>query len=433
MNLQGLLSRLSAPLLVGVMAITYTTIVCAIIDTPFISILLASTLTFALFIHNVKLFKNRKYAYIFIGITILKLILLILNAKYKFPLMAGVDWINYDTYARDAINGNETIIEIFNGSIDLFVFLMAMIYKIFGANVEQIYFYIFPLSLLLVRYIHKTASLLTAKRGVADKAALLMTAWPVDIIFSIALLREMPIQLLMIASFYNFVKYYHYKKTISLVLAFILIFMATLMHSGMIGIFLVYLYALLQQKMYKRVKIVKIGALIVVSIAAIILTFTPIWESMSKRFATTNTESGVITALENQEKYLGDAATNYVQAPPQDILGVVTSIPYRFTMFALAPLPWQVHDLGTLISFTLDGTLQIGIIYLIIRIYRNRGNFARKKKDMGIVITMCIIVTYLIFSLGTTNYGTAMRHRTKVLPLVIVLISTFEVGRRRKA
>lgn len=427
-----LLTKLSTPLLIGFFAIVYSVVAFLVVDVPFMSVLFASIIIFILFASNLKLIKNRKYAYIFITITVIKLILLILNAKYKTPFMAGVDWINYDTYAREALSGGGGIIDIFNNSLDFFVFLMATIYKIFGTNAEQIYFYIFPLSLLLTKYVHKTVLLLTKKQKSADRASLIMAFWPIDIILSIALLREIPIQLLVIASFFHFLMHYYYRKSVNLLLAFVFIIFATLMHSGMIGIFLVYLYALLQDKMYKKYKFIRIGSLIVVSLVVVIMSFTPLWASMSKRFTSSSSETGVVTALENQNKYLGDAATNYITNAPQDLGGVIASIPYRFTMFALSPLPWQVHDVVTVLSFILDGALQLYILFILVRIYRNRAGLSKKVKNIATLIMMCVISTYTIFSLGTSNYGTAMRHRAKVAPLVVVLITAYGVKRKQK-
>jgi hypothetical protein len=425
-------AKFSAPLLIAFLAVTYSFAAHFIVDVPFVSVLLASILIFTLIASNLRLIKNRKYAYIFIALMAVKLILLLLNAKYKVPFMAGVDWINYHNYAMDAISAGGGIATIFNNSLDFFVFLMALIYKVFGPNPEQIYFFIFPLSLLLVTYVHKTVLLITKKQESADKASMFMAFWPVDIIFSMALLREIPIQLMVIISFFHFIRHYFQKRGRDLLLAFVFIILAALMHSGMIGIFLVYLYALLQRKLYKKLKFVRIGALVFVSIAVLVISFTPIWASMSKRFGEASTETGVVTALENQNKYLGDAATNYISTAPQDLGGVISSVPYRFFMFAFAPLPWQVHDVGTVLSFVLDGALQIVILFTVWRIYKNKEAVSLQLRNVATLIMMCVVATYLIFSLGTSNYGTAIRHRAKVAPLVVVLIAAFEVKRRQK-
>ena len=431
MNKPWLFTKVGGATLIGIFAVTYSVIATLFVGVPFWSVLLASTLTFILFASNLKLIKERKYAYIFFAITIIKLVLLVLNAKYKIPFMAGVDWVNYHNYALEAISGGDGIVDIFNNSLDFFVFIMALIYKVFGANAEQIYFYIFPLSLLMVRYVHKTVLLLSKKQKSADRSSVMMAAWPVDIIFSLALLREIPIQLLVIASFFNFLKYHFYKKTGNLLLAFGLIILAALTHSGMIGIFVVYLYALVQDRLYGKYRFVRVAGLVVAALAVLVISFTPLWDSMSKRFTSTSSENGVVTALENQDKYLGAAATNYISSAPQDTVGVITSIPYRFAMFTLSPLPWQVHNFGTILSFVMDGVLQLLVVYALIRLYRGREWLSKKLRNIGTLIMMCIVATYLIFSLGTSNYGTAMRHRAKIAPLVVVLLTAYEIKRRQ--
>jgi hypothetical protein len=424
------MNRFAMPIIVVSLAGIYSLVATLVLHTPFISVLLVNTLTFALFFTNVKLFKDRKKAYTYIITTLVLLVLLILNAKYKVPFMAGVDWANYDAFARSAIDNSQGIFDLFSNSIDSFVFLIAIIYKVFGSNVEQLYFYIFPFALLLFRYTYKTVYLLTSKYNMADKAMLIMALWPVDIIFSIALLREIPIQFLVILSFYHFIRYYEDRKRFSLSLAMMSIIFTTLMHSGMISIFVVYLYVLLQKKFYSHLKFIRIGGIILVSILVVLISFTPLWDSMSKRFTSLNSSTSAVTAIENQNKYLGEAATNYITSVPQDVVGIILSIPYRFIMFALSPMPWQVINSGTLLSFLIDGLLQIYVLFMVIKIYKKRKSHSTKDRDIITLIIMCILSTYLIFSLGTSNYGTAMRHRAKVAPLVVVLISVY--GARRQ-
>lgn len=424
--------KFAMPILSILFAGAYSTIAFFIVGAPFLSILIANIVTFGLFFSTFKLFKEKKYLYIFISVVLIKLVLLILNAKFKFPLMAGVDWINYDLYAKDAISNANTIADIFNQSIDFFVFLMACIYKIFGSNVEQVYFYIFPFSLLLVKYVYKIAFLVSNKEKTATIAALVMLLWPVNIIFSIALLREIPIQLLVAASFYNFLVYYKQRKGWNLLYAFIFIILATLMHSGMVGIFVVYLYVLMQIKIYHKVKPLRVLPLVLAGSVLLAFSLTPLWDSMFKRFTPADSEDGVVTSLENQNKYLGDAATNYINSAPQNFNEVVTSAPYRLAMFALAPLPWQVYSFSTLISFVLDGILQLGILCMLLWLFKKRRKLPSKDKSILAVMMMCIVVTYLVFSFGTSNYGTAMRHRAKVAPIIAVIGSVYFLNRPRR-
>ena len=70
---------------------------------------------------------------------------------------------------------------------------------------------------------------------------ILSLIWPINLIFSITVLRETPIQLTFIISFYYLLKYIKELKVRYIISALIYSIIATLFHSGMIVLVIIYI------------------------------------------------------------------------------------------------------------------------------------------------------------------------------------------------
>ncbi len=421
-------SRLTLILASVLFAVPYSIIAFGIVDAPFVSILLISSIIFYILIGNAKMIKNKNLRLVYIVLAALKLGLLIYISAVKPPFLAGVDWYNFHNYAVTALQGGGSITAIYENSFDLFVFLLALIYNVFGIFVDQLYFYIFAASLVVFRYMYKTVRLLTDNEKVAIIAALVVMAWPVNVVFSVSLLREIPIQLAVIISFYNFVKYLKLRQRKNLIGAFVFSVIAAMMHSGMIAITAVYLYVLLQGKLPKKRKFISIGAIILASLAMFLVILSPVGANLTDRF------SGIesVDDINNKYEFQLEASTTYITSTTSSFGDFVATAPYRVVMFAVAPLPWQVNSFSTFISFLIDGLLQIILLVFIFKALKKSKKSSAFMRNVVVTGALCVLVTYFIFAMGTNNYGSAMRHRTKILPVAIVLVSTYFITDNRK-
>ena len=90
-------------------------------------------------------------------------------------------------------------------------------------------------------------------------------------------------------------------------------------------------------------------------------------------------------------------------------------LPSRFVYFLYSPFPWDIKKTTHLFG------LFDGFLYLLLSIFivLNRKAIF---KDPSLKIIFIIILLYLIiFSLGVSNFGAGLRHRTKfVLELILL-------------
>lgn len=93
-------------------------------------------------------------------------------------------------------------------------------------------------------------------------------------------------------------------------------------------------------------------------------------------------------------------------------------IPARMTYFHFSPFPWDIrsprHLLG-LVSALL-------YIFLFYRIYKGWPQL-RKRPEHEVMLFMLLGLTF-VFAVGVTNIGTAIRHKTKFLSLIVVMAAS---------
>lgn len=94
---------------------------------------------------------------------------------------------------------------------------------------------------------------------------------------------------------------------------------------------------------------------------------------------------------------------------------VVIQTPLRLAYFFFSPMPWDVRKAKHLLGL-LDAALYFVIFWGLWRsrhrIWQNRGALA---------ILFVVIVTASAFALGTSNFGTSIRHRAKFVPILAAL------------
>jgi len=155
----------------------------------------------------------------------------------------------------------------------------------------------------------------------------------------------------------------------------------------------------------------------------VILIFTsPVAGLFTRKF---NRVESFETLLEATPGIKGN--TSYVSTMPSSPLDLITQTPNRVFQFALSPLPWQVYSFSTMLAWLIDGILRLWIITRMLKFFTRFKPVTPQDKVIKISFMLIIALTYFVFAWGTTNYGTAMRHRAKIFPIeIIVVYSIYE-------
>lgn len=150
---------------------------------------------------------------------------------------------------------------------------------------------------------------------------------------------------------------------------------------------------------------------------------SPLWNEVMGRFSQIDSMADLGNRVKSNTVM---ANTDYISSPTSNI-GIIAQTPIRLFYFMVSPLFWQVRSVGTIIAMILDGIPRVYLVYSVYKNWRRREQLSNKNRAVFIGILMIVLCSHLIFSWGTNNYGTAMRHRTKVFPAEIILFSVFKV------
>ena len=384
-------------------------------------------------VQNISMLRGN-YVLYYIAIHLFKLVITYINAYqiYKIPL-TGADGYGFNYLAQCAAEeANGNLFQIFISEYGFFPQILGFFYSFLGSNYVYGCFIILIFSLFMFRYVILTVYELTDNYNLAQKCGILCSAWPILFIHSTSILRECPVNLFFVISFYCFVRYVKYRTPLSFAGAFFWSALSTMLHSGMIAVWASYcfFYMMLGRtgKITLSIPKVIIGFLLVFALMG-----TSFSERMTSKF---NELEGIETLDEAMSVISGDSAsanTQYISSLPSNPIKLTALMPYLFIMFALSPLPYQIHSVGTAISWLIDAVPQTFLIWCMYQYLYRRRKLGTPHiiavKTAGLWI---IVFTYLIFSLGTSCYGTAIRHRAKITPMLVIFAAMYWDEKKRE-
>ena len=252
--------------------------------------------------------------------------------------------------------------------------------------------------------------------------------FPQNIIFSSILLREALIQFFFVYSLLFFTKWLMSNSRVNMFKTIFFVLLSSLFHPGMIASLLVYgfMFLFLDVKKYSFNYSFKRKTLLVLfcgfTFALIAYNISILNGKFSFLISDTN-----LSLLEKYESNSGieEGGTTYLRNYKiNSIVDFLILVPLRLIYFVFSPMPYDVRGVGDLAAIILDSSFYYFLIYIIIR--------SRKiiKDNMFRIFPKIFFILFLTvsmgFALGTENSGTAMRHRSKIFPALIIVVVFME-------
>ncbi len=336
------------------------------------------------------------------------------------PLM-GIDWKGFSARAEyNLTSGKYGIALLFSDlTEDLYAKIISVIYQVFGVYPKMIHCYTFLFSQLLVYHFISFSAEFCEDNGDATAIPLLLSIIPVFVLHSVAFLREIPIALFFVMALKHYYRYLNSAAPKQLFMALSYGIIASIFHSGMIVVPIVFLVSLpfysAKNTTLKANPIILIG----VVIAMFVLFSSPIGQMMLSKL---NTNDNVLQTISNH--VTTDATTSYISSTPTSYSAMVLQTPIRTLLFELVPLPWHIRSLSTGLSWLLDGTVRLIFLYWEIRLifHLNKIGTTPQKRVMLYAFVFIWFFFGILCGWGTTTYGTAIRHRVKALPAEVVMV-----------
>ncbi len=377
-----------------------------------------------------------KWRNYYAGILVVKLILTTINANYPGVIpLSGIDGFGYYGGAVGILTRYPgSFFGIFQSDDTFFCKITAGVFYFFGINIFYMYYFVCFCSLIAFKYMVLMAKEMTEDDELAQKCGILFLVWPVLLMHASTFLRENQCNLLFILSFHNFVLFVKNHKPVNFASAIFWAVLAAMTHSGMIALVICYcIFGSMVSKSgeikFSPVKIV-FGFMLILGLMS-----SSFSDSMTEKFKGAEDAQSVeeFTNMVSTEQ-AAEAATMYISGTPSNPIKLLLLEPYLLLMFIFSPLPYQVHSVGQGISFLIESIPQFLIVratYLYLVVERQKGTSQIKGyKTMGL---WTLLLFYFIFSLGTTCYGTAIRHRSKITPMLLVFATMYYAERKGAA
>lgn len=257
--------------------------------------------------------------------------------------------------------------------------------------------------------VYKIALDMTDSKKVAKTSLLFMLFFPNLILNSTLLLREMFVLFFAVLSFWFFLKWYRTQKFRNWLIALLTLGVSATFHGGMIFVGLVYGIAYILHNPKKAVP----GFRVLFGLVMVAGTAYLYFNNFSNKLPTESLDvetlaNGTMSASRSRAAYL----TGW---HPSSMFETILQTPVRVIYFMFTPFPWMVRSVQDLMGL-LDS-----ITYLVLTRYFVTGMKSLRQVDRKLwwIVLGITLFTVIIFAWGVSNYGTAMRHRLKLVWLIL--------------
>lgn len=360
---------------------------------------------------NNKVKENNIKKILFLMITIQLMIACIDNYITVFPLMGfdprafeGLAWFSY-----------ENNVNVGRGAYNYYI--LNPIYKLIrvrsAMTLEALNIFF---NLITNLNIYSVLVKLKIKKKILILLTIIFALSPISLIYRTGISREAIILMFVSYSLKSFISFMLGKKNnIEALKFFIYIGIGAVFHGGTIFIVTGYLIALLSGK--KNQKIFQY-LILILGIIGFILFKDVLLEKVG------GGDIDTIIAVNNSTS-LKMAGSGYLQNVTTTSLGqIVAYLPLFIFYFLYSPTPDMFRGILDIISFMLNSSIYLYFTFYGFYLYRKvKTKLTLTEKKIVKYLFISALFTIAVFSVGTRNAGTAMRHRDKIVPLLLIVFA----------
>ena len=252
--------------------------------------------------------------------------------------------------------------------------------------------------------------------------------YPQNIIFSSILLREALILFFFIYSMLFFIQWLRSNSRIHIYKTIIFVLLSAVFHPGMLLGLLVYGFVFLffdvkNNKFnysFKR----KTLFILVVGLAISLISYNTSILTGKFSFLLLEENTGLIDAYQSGSAVEKGGATYLSNFQINSITDLIFLTPLRLIYFIFSPMPNDVRNLGDIAAIVLDSSIFYFLFFIIVR--KIKIMYRSVFKILPKVFIILFLIIAVGFAIGTENSGTAMRHRTKIFPILMIVVVFIE-------
>ena len=267
----------------------------------------------------------------------------------------------------------------------------------------------------------------------AKKIGWILVLYPTLLLYSSVVLREVYIWFFLLLSI-NFIINWSKKNDLkNIFFALISFYILSLFHGPLLLGGFVFLFIVIVQKLNEfysnsRGLKIKIKDIFLLSIAVFIIASFFLGNVNISKVPSFDLKS-ILFEIINRSQFATRGEASFSEwTKYNNNIDILYKTPVRMLLFYASPLPWEVKKLSHIIIM-LDSFFYIFLIYLLIK------NFKYIWSNFTLRILLIIFLFYsFLFALGIGNFGTGLRHRTKFLILLLLIVGAYlpKISLKRK-
>jgi 4-amino-4-deoxy-L-arabinose transferase-like glycosyltransferase len=299
----------------------------------------------------------------------------------------------------------------------LYPWLISVVYSLVGrspltAQAINVFF-----GSLIVRNVYLIAKQFWDDK-VSTRAAWVAAVFPTLVLYSAITMREVAIVFPLTLSVFYFLRWLREERPTNMVKALAACGISVAFHTGVVVVILVmalgavfrWLRALLAARTSLVLKRGFVLGFIAIGIGAILASGWGLEKIGGLKVGS------VVDWLANQQLVAARGRAAYLQhLQPRSAFDLIWQVPIRITYFLFMPFPWFVRSWADLLGLTMSAC-NLLLTILVLRSFSKV--WATYERRWGLYILFALLVT---FALTTSNYGTSVRHSSKLIPLALAL------------
>lgn len=274
------------------------------------------------------------------------------------------------------------------------------------------------LGIMMLVYLRRILCVLNIQKDVIKQIMLIAVLMPFLNVYSVVLMREAWVSFFVVVSLYYFICWYLQigKGGVQITKSLLAIILAMWMHAGVVGLLFGYFVAFTTYyRSEDKIRISKSSyiALFFIAVFVVIMIL-----NINALFSKFNVEDfgNYAEAKSAGEGGDSDYLTWLDLSSPQKILMYT---PLKMFYFLYSPIIIDWRGLNDLAAFLLDSSIYIFLSWYII----TKKVVLPKYRLLKRYLFVSILFTTFLFSFGTSNTGTAIRHRAKICTVMLIAAS----------
>lgn len=370
------------------------------------------------FLISKEFLRNKKIFFSGLFVLIVHHVIAFTNAYIMETIGAEAD-AKYFHKAASLLSNHGHISFMTNGS-EFYINFLAFFYRLFGDS------HLLGLELSVLAFFLSMIIMLKLLNLIGQTKhqhvlLLMYSLLPTGLMFTSITLRE-SWQIL----FFMLIVYYSVKLRKTKNVLFVLPLICSMIglsfwHNGFLAVlpFLVFITVLWSFKSKKKMSVVVNFFVLIIAVLLIMISLRIVGNSSFSQAGTALTSGNTLDYI---EKYRSnselDSGASYVSSITfSGPIGTLINTPIMFIGYMFTPYPWQIRGVLDIYAFS-ESVFRFILLICSFSVWKKSEG--EEKSIYGFLLIMFILIE-LVWSLGTSNWGTAMRHHLVAYGILLII------------